>query len=78
MDVTDDELRTSLQTFVDNAISPAQGWVSVAVEHGVVTLSGRVATGTQRHALRDLVAATEGVQHVLYAVEVDAVARLPA
>lgn len=78
MDVTDDELRASLQAFVDNAISAAQGCVSVSVDHGVVMLSGRVASGTQRHALRDLVAATDGVQHVLYAIEVAAPAGLPA
>ena len=78
MIVTDDELRSSLQSFVDNAISPAQGDVSVTVDHGVVTLAGRVASSTQRHALRDLVAATDGVHHVLYAVEIGASERLPA
>lgn len=78
MNVTDDELRASLQAFVDNAISPAQGDVSVSVDRGVVTLSGRVASGTQRHALRDLVAAADGVHHVLYAIEIGASERLRA
>ena len=70
MIVTDDELRQSLQTFVDNALTPAAGEVSVSVEGGVVTLTGRVASATQRHAIRDLVANTQGVNHVLYAIAI--------
>ena len=70
MIVTDDELRQSLQTFVDNAITPAAGDVSVAVDQGVVTLTGHVASATQRHAIRDLIAGTQGVNHVLYAIQI--------
>lgn len=69
-DVTDDELRAGLQAFIDNAVAPASGEVSVAVAGGVVTLTGQVATATQRHAIRDLVSAAPGVRHVLYAIEV--------
>ncbi len=72
MIVTDDELRLSLQEFVDRAIAPSAGDVSVSVEQGVVTLAGRVASSTQRQAIRDLVAGTQGVQHVLYAIEIAA------
>jgi osmotically-inducible protein OsmY len=78
MDVTDDELRACLQTFVDNAITPSAGAVSVAVDRGVVTLTGRVASATQRHAIRDLVAATTDVRHVVYAIEVGSPKGTPA
>jgi osmotically-inducible protein OsmY len=70
MDVRDDELRESLQAFVNRAVTPAAGDVSVAVDQGVVTLTGHVSTTTQRHAIRDLIASTDGVRHVLYAIEV--------
>jgi osmotically-inducible protein OsmY len=70
MDVRDDELRAALQTFVDNAVTPSTGAVTVAVDHGVVTLTGHVSSSTQRHAIRDLIAGTDGVRHVLYAVEI--------
>jgi osmotically-inducible protein OsmY len=72
MDVRDDELRAALQTFVDNAVTPAAGDVSVAVDRGVVTLTGHVATSTQRHAIRDLIANTDGVHHVVYAIQIGA------
>ena len=72
MDVRDDALRASLQTFVDNAVPPAVGEVSVAVDQGVVTLTGHVASTAQRHAIRDLIANTDGVQHVLYAIQIGA------
>lgn len=72
MHVTDDELRAGLQAFIDNAVAPASGAVSVAVAGGVVTLTGQVSTATQRHAIRDLVSAAPGVRHVLYAIEVAA------
>lgn len=78
MIVTDDELQASLQTFINNALAAAHGDVTVSVQGGVVTLAGRVASATQRRALRDLVAATDGVNHVLYAVEIGASERLPA
>ena len=70
MIVTDDELQASLQTFINNALTPAHGDVTVSVQGGVVTLAGRVASATQRRALRDLVAASDSVRHVLYAIEV--------
>ena len=70
MIVRDDELRASLQAFVDRAVTPSTGDVSVEVSRGVVMLTGHVASSTQRHALRDLVSAMEGVRHVLYAVEI--------
>jgi len=70
MNVTDDELRKGLQAFIDNAVAPSAGDVSVSVDGGVVTLQGRVATATQRHAIRDLIAASPGVRHVLYAIEI--------
>jgi osmotically-inducible protein OsmY len=70
MHVTDDELRAGLQAFIDNAVAPASGEVWVAVAGGVVTLTGQVATATQRRAIRDLVSASPGVRHVLYAIEV--------
>jgi osmotically-inducible protein OsmY len=72
MIVTDDELQASLQTFINNALSPANGEVRVSVDNGVVTLAGRVASATQRRALRDLVAASDSVRHVLYAIEIGA------
>ena len=68
MSVTDDELQDGLQRFVDHALTVGQ--VSVAVTGGVVTLTGRVISGTQRQAVRDLVGSAPGVQHVLYAIEV--------
>ena len=72
MDVRDDELRAALQAFVDRAVTPAAGDVSVAVDHGVVTLTGHVSTNTQRHAIRDLIAASDGVRHVVYAIQIGA------
>ena len=75
MIVTDDELRASLQGFINRAVSPSAGEVTVSVDRGVVTLSGRVETATQRHAIRDLIAASDGVRHVLYAIEVGSAAR---
>ena len=72
MNVRDDELRAALQTFVDNAVTPTAGEVSVMVNRGVVTLTGHVASATQRHAIRDLIASADGVQHVLYAIQIGA------
>ena len=68
MSVTDDELQDGLQRFVDHAL--AVGQVSVAVAGGVVTLTGQVINTTQRRAVGDLVRSAQGVQHVLYAIEV--------
>ena len=70
MSVRDDELQRDLQAFVDRAVTPSAGDVSVAVDQGVVTLTGHVASSTQRHAIRDLIAASHGVRHVLYAIEI--------
>jgi|CXWL01.1.fsa_nt_gi osmotically-inducible protein OsmY len=68
MSVTDDELQDGLQRFVDHAL--AAGQVSVAVVGGVVTLSGQVISTTQRRAIGDLVRSAQGVQHVIYAIDV--------
>jgi osmotically-inducible protein OsmY len=78
MSLTDQELRDGLQAFVNNAVTPSVGDVAVSVDHGVVTLTGRVATNTQRAALRDLVGSASGVRHVFYAVEVGASSQVHA
>lgn len=78
MSLTDQQLQDGLQAFINNAVAPSTGEVAVAVDHGVVTLTGRVATNTQRTAIRDLVGATQGVQHVFYAIEVGAVTQIHA
>lgn len=78
MSMSDQQLQDGLQAFINNAVAPSAGDVAVAVDHGVVTLTGRVSTTTQRTALRDLVSATGGVQHVLYAVEVGTTSQVHA
>ncbi len=78
MSPTDQQLQDGLQAFINNAVAPSAGEVAVAVDHGVVTLTGRVSTNTQRTAIRDLVGATRGVQHVFYAIEVGIVTQIHA
>lgn len=76
--MTDQQLQAGLQAFVDNAVTPSSGGVTVDVRGGVVTLSGQVASTAQRTALRDIVGAADGVQHVIYAVEVRPAGRVLA
>jgi osmotically-inducible protein OsmY len=60
----DDAIAEALQAFVC-ALGPAAAAVRLEYIAGVVTLSGDVASATQRQAVEDLLSAHDGVERVV-------------
>jgi osmotically-inducible protein OsmY len=67
----DDAIAEALRAFV-GALGPAAAAVRVAYRAGVVTLSGAVASETQRQAVEDLLSAHDGVERVVSELRVSA------